>query len=50
MLKMEARIKKLQKEEEKANKRITDARKQQEFIQAMKEEKKNMMEGKLRHY
>lgn len=47
---MEARIKKLQLEEDKAKKRIGDARRQQDFIQSMKVEKQKLREEKLKHY
>jgi len=39
MMRMEARLHKLAVDEEKMNKRINDARKQQEFVINMKNEK-----------
>lgn len=47
MLRMEARLKKLNMDEEKMTKRINDARKQQEFVMTMKAEKQKQLEQKL---
>ena len=50
MEKMEARIKKLQIEEDRAKKRIADARRQQDFVNQMKNEKNRMREDKIKYY
>lgn len=47
MQRLEARLKKLRVDEEKTNKHIQEALKQQEFVQAMKNEKQKALESKL---
>jgi hypothetical protein len=49
MMRMEARLHKLAIDEEKMNKRINDARKQQEFVINMKNEKQRQLEIKKQH-
>lgn len=46
MLRMEARLRKLQTDEEKTTKRLNDAKKQQEFVLNMKQEKQRQLEQK----
>lgn len=49
MMRMEARLHKLAVDEEKINKRIHDARKQQEFVINMKNEKQRQQDVKMQH-
>jgi predicted nucleic acid-binding Zn-ribbon protein len=46
MMKMEARLNKLRVDEEKMTKRINDAKKQQEFVMSMKQDKQRQFEMK----
>lgn len=48
-MRLEARLHKLAVDEEKMNKRISDARKQQEFVLNMKNEKQRQFDVKLQH-
>ena len=49
MLRMEARLKKLQTDEERMERQISEARKKQEFVQNMKMEKERQAKMKLDH-
>ena len=49
MMRVEARLRKLQSDEEKTAKRISDAKKQQEFVTNMKNEKDKDLNMKLNH-
>ena len=49
MMRMEARLHKLAVDEDKMNKRISDARKQQEFVINMKNEKQRQLEVKMQY-
>ena len=49
MQQLEARINKLQLEQDKAKKRIQDAKAQQEFVASIKSDKQRQLDIKLKH-